>query len=167
MATITSGNWSFKEPPFLDGDVVEGGNCSQLIPDTEICSAITDLTINGGNFVNCKPQPGWVINGGNWCQKSFCSHEHPELIAKGLPECAEDCVHRDGAVKQWVEIGEKEYREEKNSLSADKAPVKVTDTKDADDVVAQKFEKQVYLYDDALVKTGSAVKRLLAAKEVK
>ena len=162
---ITSGNWSFKEPPFKDGDVVEGGNFSQLVPDTEICKAVKNLIVNGGNFVNCKPQPTWVINGGNWCQKSFCSHEHPELVKRGLPICAENCSHRDGDIKQWVEIEEDEYREEKNSISPDKAPVRVADTKDADDVVTQKFEKQVYVYEDAVVKVGSEVK--MAQKEAK
>lgn len=148
MAVWKSGNWSFAEPPFADGDTVKGGNCSQLLPNTEICKTVKNLTITGGNFCNCKPQPTWTITGGNWCQKSFCSHEHPEWVARGLPVCAEDCLHRDGAVKQWVDIPEDEYRREKNSVAADKPAAQVLKAVDADGVTVQRFQKSVFVYRD-------------------
>ncbi len=95
MADIhKSGNWSFVEPPFKDGDVVEGGNYSQLLPDTEICKTVKRLTIMGGNFTNCKLQPGWKVTGGNWTQIDRCSHLHPEWIERGLPKCRANCMHR-------------------------------------------------------------------------
>ena len=94
MATIKSGNFSFKEPgdKVPDGSTIEGGNFSQLVPDTAILVGKT-LAINGGNFVNVRKQPEWTVNGGNWCQVSRCSHLHPEWVALGLGECAENCGH--------------------------------------------------------------------------
>lgn len=110
MATIKHGNWVCKKPPFADGDVVEGGNFHQLLPNTAICAAVTNLTIHGGNFVNCLPQPTWTIDGGNWAQIEFCSHGRPDLIPRGLPACPEVCIHRSPAkVERTVE--EKEYHE--------------------------------------------------------
>lgn len=94
MATIESGNWSFRDPgdDIPDGSVINGGNFSQLVPNTEILVGKT-LTINGGNFTNVKPQATWTINRPTWTQKSFCSHLHPEWIALGMTECAENCSH--------------------------------------------------------------------------
>ena len=94
-------NSSFKEPPFQDGDVVSSGNYSQLVPGTEICHKVKELTITGGNFTNCKPRPTWDIQGGNWSQVSFCSHLHPKLVERGLPQCADDCEHRS---KEKIEL---------------------------------------------------------------
>jgi len=148
MSTIKSGNYSFQEPPFKNGDVVTGGNYSQLVLDTEICKSVTTLTVTGGNFCNCKPQPGWIITGGNWCRKSFCSHEHPEWIARGLHECAEDCEHRDGTEKQWVNIDEEALKQESDSNSAEKAPVQVLSTVDSYGITRQTFQKQVFIYKD-------------------
>src|SRR3989304_5820059 len=122
MAIITQGNWSFQEPPLKDGDIIEGGNYTQLLPDSEICKDVKDLIIKGGNFVNCKPQPTWKITGGNWCQKSFCSHEHPGWVKDGLPICPENCAHRKGDTKQEVVIGVEEYK----ALRADLSPKKLT-----------------------------------------
>ena len=150
MTEIVHGNFSFKEPPFEDGDFVHGCNCIQLQPGTEICKTVKDLTIVGGNFINCKPQPGWIISGGNWAQISFCSHQHPEWIEHGLSVCAEDCGHRQGSEKQWVEVEEDEYREQKNSLSPDKPNVRVEKSVDRDSVTVQRFQKEVFVYKDAM-----------------
>ena len=91
---IERGNWSFKEPgnDIADGSTINGGNFSQLAPDTPIMVG-KELTINGGNFVNVRRDDAWTVNGGNWAQVSRCSHLHPEWVAKGLTECAEDCSH--------------------------------------------------------------------------
>ena len=148
MSTIKSGNYSFREPPFKDGDVVTGGNYSQLNPNTEICKSVTNLTILGGNFCNCKPQLTWTVTGGNFCQKSFCSHEHPEWIARGLHECAEDCIHRDGTEKQWVNVEEEDLKTEADSMSAEKAPVQVLKEVDSYGITRQTFQKQVFVYKD-------------------
>ena len=145
----TSGNFSFSAPPFQDGDTVTGGNYSQMKPNTEICASVEKLIILGGNFTNCKPQPTWTVIGGNWCQKSFCSHEHPEWVKRGLPVCKEDCTHRADSKKLWVDVDEAEYRQEKNSLSADKPSVQVVKDVDADGVTVQRFQKSVYVYADA------------------
>lgn len=145
-----SGNYSFKTKfdHIKDGDVIEGGNYSQHTPDTEILKGIKDLTIRGGNFINVQKQPTWRIEGGNWAQIERCSHLHPELIEKGLKECAKDCKHRQGTEKQWVGVDEGEYRTEKNNISPGKPDVRVVKSDDSDGVTVQKFEKLVYVYCD-------------------
>ena len=87
-------NYSFQDPiaDFKNGDVITAGNFTQLIPETEIMKGLT-LTISGGNFTNVKQQPEWTVTGGNWTQISRCSHLHPEWIAVGLSECANECQH--------------------------------------------------------------------------
>jgi len=51
------------------------------------------LTINGGNFTNVKQQPEWIINGGLWISKSFCTNVRHNLIDKGLTVCGTECAH--------------------------------------------------------------------------
>lgn len=85
-------NYSFQDPDIPDGSVINEGNFSQLAPDTAIMVGKT-LTINNGNFTNVRQQPEWTINGGNWTQKSFCSHLHPAWIALGLPDDVTECSH--------------------------------------------------------------------------
>lgn len=166
MAIIREGNWSFQDPRFQDGDVVYGGNFTQLFPDTEICVGVENVTVHGGNFVNCKVPAGWKLQGGNWCQISFCSHLRPDLIAHGLPVCQEDCSHRDGDKKQWVEVEEEEYREQKNSLSSDKSAVRIEKSVDADEVTVQIFQKEVFVYENTLTKNGAQVKKAHAASKL-
>ena len=118
------GDYAFQQPSFMNGDVVEGGNYMQMAPGTLIASKVRSLTIRGGNFVNCKPQAGWVIEGGNWAQVERCSNKNPELVALGLPVCDVNCAHIestdtirvDGVVVQTV-------RTYKNSVSAPTARV--------------------------------------------
>lgn len=87
-------NFAFKNPmdEIEDGGVIDGGNFSQLLPGTAILVGKT-LTINGGNWINVQQQPEWTVNGGNWAQINRCSHLHPELVARGLPECVVECNH--------------------------------------------------------------------------
>ena len=94
MTTIKSGNFCFSDPgdKVPDGSTIEGGNFSQLVPDTPILVGKT-LTIRGGNWVNVRKDANWTIGGGNWTQVERCSHLHPEWVAKGLDECDEDCEH--------------------------------------------------------------------------
>ena len=94
MATIERGNWSFRDPgdDIASGDTINGGNFSQLAPDTAILVGKT-LTINGGNWVNVRRDAAWTVNGGNWCQVERCSNLHPDLVAKGLAECGVECDH--------------------------------------------------------------------------
>jgi hypothetical protein len=95
-------NYSFQDPDLPDGTVINGGNFTQFLPNTEIMVGKT-LTINGGNFVNVKKQPTWTINGGNWTQIDRCSHLNPKLIALGLPVCAADCKHKVG--EDVIQVG--------------------------------------------------------------
>ena len=85
-------DYSFKNPDIADGSVIDEGNFTQLLPNTEIMKNKA-LTINGGNFTNVKQQPVWTINGGNWAQIDKCSHLNPVLIEFGLPECGVECRH--------------------------------------------------------------------------
>ena len=158
MAIIKSGNFSFKEPPFKNGDIVEGGNYSQLTPHTEICKNVTILTVNGGNFCNCKPQDGWILNGGNWCQIEFCTHDRPELIEKGLTPCVADCGHKS---KDKIErdVDEPEYRKKaaevqdiKSSITAE--DLSIDKTVDTDGVTVQKFKVSEYEYKPSIVQKG-------------
>jgi hypothetical protein len=90
-------NYSFTDPTefFNDGAVITQGNFSQLYPDTPIMVG-KRLTIKSGNFVNCRKDPNWIIEGGNFVQISRCSHVNPEFVARGLTECVLDCVHKTG-----------------------------------------------------------------------
>lgn len=95
MATINRGNWSFREPgdDIPNGSTINAGNFSQAVPDTAILAGKT-LTINGGNFSNVRKDANWIINGGNFTQKSRCSHLHPNWLAKGyLGQCIDNCSH--------------------------------------------------------------------------
>jgi len=148
--------WCHMDPPLQEGDVLIGCNLCQLAPGTEICAAVRDLTFRDCNCVNVKPQPTWTIEGGNWSQTEYCSHERPELIAKGLAKCAEDCKHRVGSEKHWVDIDEKEYREITASLDPKKLPVQVVKVNDAAGVTQQTFQKSAYVYKNAVVAGGSA-----------
>ncbi len=154
MAVITRGNWSFKDPEFeddrtgahvSDGDTIEGGNFSQHTPGTEIMKGYKNLTIRGGNFVNVKRQPTWMVEGGNWHQVERCSHAHPKWVKHGLPACADDCVHRS-VTKEWAEVPVDEFREAKAELSAQE--VRVEEAPDSDGVREQVFKKLVYTYED-------------------
>ena len=148
------------EPPFKNGDVVESGNFIQLRPNTEICKDVTDLTINGGLFTNCKPQASWTINGGNWCQQEFCSHARPDLLAFGLVECGDDCGHRSEA-KVEREVDEDEFRRKRKELAA--RDLAIDETVDADGVSRQVFKVTEFEYNNKLISTGSRVrKRLLS-----
>ena len=54
-------------------------------------------------------------------------------------------------------IGEAEYRQETNLLAPDKPNTRTIETPDADGVITQTFEKEVYVYKETLVKTGPEV----------
>ena len=95
MAIINRGNWSFRDPgdDIPDGSVIQSGNFIQAVADTEILVGKT-LVINGGNWINVKPQPEWTINGGKWMQKSFCAHLNPDLVERGvIDDEPENCPH--------------------------------------------------------------------------
>ena len=155
----TEGNFSFANPPFSAGDTVEGGNYTQLLPDTEICVGVEGVVVTGGNFVNCKPPASWTLNGGNWCQISFCSHVRPDLVKHGLPVDGEDCEHRKNPTKTWEEIDEDEYRELYNSEEEDAPKVRIDEVKDDDKVTISTFRKEVFVYESKVTKNGAQVKK--------
>lgn len=91
MTKITRGNWSFSDPDaeIPVDSIINGGNFSQLQPDTPILVGKA-LTINSGNWTNVRQDAAWIIQGGNWTQINMCAHLHPELE---LPAEVEDCPH--------------------------------------------------------------------------
>jgi hypothetical protein len=97
-------NYSFTDPKdqIKDSTVIESGNFTQLLPDTPIM-VDKPLEINGGNWTNVRKDPAWKINGGNWTQISRCSHNHPELVKRGLKECAEQCEHLTDTDEVWID----------------------------------------------------------------
>ena len=113
MSTIASCNYAFQDPPLHDGDIVHGGTFIQALPGTEIAKGVKVLTIEGGNWINVKPQPTWVIKGGNWAQKDFSPKKHAEWVKAGHlaadPKDLEDVKHRSKA-KQWKEIQDHDYK---------------------------------------------------------
>jgi hypothetical protein len=168
MADFASKDYAFQDPPFKDGDVIEGGNFTQLLPATEICKDVKTLTINGGNFVNCIPQPGWTINGGNWAQKGFCSHKLPGFVRHGLPECGDDCEHQS-AEKESERVTEEEYRNLKREAEDIQSPVEDKDLSvvkpvDADGVTLQEFRISRYGYTDTTVSGGGKIKKMAGVK---
>jgi hypothetical protein len=156
MAEWKSGNWSYKQPPLKDGDTISGGNYSQIAPGTILAPDVRDVTVTGGNFVNCDraecEKRGWKITGGNWVQLEWCSNEHPELIARGLKPCAADCAHRGALTLQA--IPEAEYRQLKLDSREAKPgtpTAQVVSATDADGVTTQTFQVQRYTYSDKVV----------------
>lgn len=143
-------NFSFTDPKCSAGDELIACNITQAAPNTEICKGLK-VTFTDCNLVNCVPPAEATVNGGNTAQISRCTHEHPELIERGLKACAEDCEHRDGSSKQRVETDEKEFRKELNSLSASKPQVKITKSVDSDGITQQAFEKEVFVYKDKVI----------------
>ena len=93
---IKRGNWAYRDPgdDIPDGSTILSGNFCQAQPNTEILVGKT-LTIRGGAWVNVKRDPSWTVEGGNWYQMEYCANLHPGLVAFGLPEEDEDCVHSE------------------------------------------------------------------------
>jgi len=137
------GNHSFKEPPLKEGDVITGGSYSQAVPGTEICAGVKTLTITGGNFVNCKPQPSWDIRGGNWAQIERCSHNHPNI---GLKKCRVDCRHRS-RVKVVREVDEAEVRRRRRA-GLDVSGITSSRIQDRDGVFVIRHTEEEYQYTD-------------------
>jgi len=105
---IRKGNFSFNPNPECEnGDTFDNFNMTQLFPHTPVCSGKTGLILGNGNQLNCD-FPG-DTQGTRPLHKSFCSHEHPEWIERGLPECPEDCEHELVDERDVVTVDGVEY----------------------------------------------------------
>ncbi len=71
------------------GDVFEGCNFCQNVPQTKLFPGVTGLTFRNCNMQNCAPPPGAILEKSVVTQVSRCAHLHP---SRGLT-CAVDCVH--------------------------------------------------------------------------
>jgi len=165
MATIKSGNFCFRDPTdaIKDGDTIAGGNFSQLAAGTEILKALR-LTITGGNWCNVKPQPTWTITGGSWAEFEYCSHESPELVAKGLKTCASNCKHRS-AEKSWRRVKTDRFKELKDNPLTE-TDARVLTNKDHYGLPAKgdgDLEQYTHTYHGTPGRSGTQV---LAAREV-
>jgi hypothetical protein len=80
-----------------DGDVIDDSNFCQPVP-TLMFTEYQNLTFRLCNLLNVQLDPacGHIVDDCLWIEKEFCSHLHPELVEKGLPECDENCRHRNG-----------------------------------------------------------------------
>ena len=160
---VTSGNWSFGrggEPAFADGDTITGGNFTRLRPDTSLCEHVTGLIITGGNWVNVRPQPTWRIEGGNWAQIEFCSHERPDLVERhGLAACAEDCAHRQADVLLDLDADEIDAEIARGRVNpAALLTAQRVDQRNARGLLtAQRLRVSVRQYANRVVKTGPQV----------
>ena len=120
MATIKGRNYAFRQPRFNDGDVVESGMYMQLDPNTLVGVGVKNVTVRGGNWVNCAVPKDWIIEGGNFAQISFWHRQHPEFVKGklnprdytiGLDATldANDTAHRVTATPEWQRCSEREY----------------------------------------------------------
>lgn len=79
------------EYDFKDGDVVEGGNISQLRPKTLVTNA--RVTFRGVNCTNVLA-PNAAFDDCNTAQIDFCTNANPAWIDMGLEPCGPDCKHK-------------------------------------------------------------------------
>lgn len=89
-------NYSFGKTPLPsvnDGHVFTGDNFTQMFPHTKIFVGVRELRFVNCNLTNCDPPEDATFVGGSPKHVSFCSHVRPKLVAKGLPQCAENCSH--------------------------------------------------------------------------
>ena len=105
MATISKGNWQFRDPgdDIPDGATITGGNFMQAVPDTEILVGKA-ITIRGGNWTNVKIQPEWTVEIPIH-NKSFCTNLRPDLKAHipAVDHCAENCQHVISTEEIWAD----------------------------------------------------------------
>lgn len=80
-------------PQVEDGHVFTGDNFLQMFPHTKILEGKARLKFINCNVTNCDLPPDAEVIGASRKHGSFCSHIHPKWIAKGLPECIENCEH--------------------------------------------------------------------------
>ena len=81
-------------PDVEDGHVFERYNFCQAVPHTKIFEGKKGLVFRNCNLTNCDVPEDAVVEGTVRSKhRSFCSHEHPRWVAKGLPECSETCEH--------------------------------------------------------------------------
>jgi hypothetical protein len=82
-------------PNIVDGDVLDDSNLSQVVP-TLLFDGIKNLTFNNCNLLNVQldPDAGHVVDDCLWIEKDFCSNNHPQMIEWGLPECDDNCKHK-------------------------------------------------------------------------
>ena len=68
-------------------------NFAQMAPHTKIFEGRTGLVFKNCNLMNCDIPPDSVVEGGLRCHVSYCSHQHPRWVEKGLLECETLCKH--------------------------------------------------------------------------
>ena len=144
-----------------DGDVFEGCNLSQAVPGTpiglkaqvgtglETCATpAKGLVFRRCNLANCLPPEDAVVEDCMVAQTELCSHLHPELVERGLPECPEKCSHVQPGGDAWQPTSEKHFRFAK-AISVAIATVRLVKVEDSLGVVTgQRFEALAPLYRD-------------------
>ena len=82
-------------PNIVDGDVLDDSNLAQVVP-TLLFDGIKNLTFKNSNLLNVQldPDAGHVVDDCLWIEKDFCSNNHPEMVEWGLPQCDDNCKHK-------------------------------------------------------------------------
>jgi len=88
MTVIRKQNYSFQQPTFQNGDVLDECNCSQKFPNTMF--GANDMQYIECNLVNCQLGAGCSVVDCNQAQVDFCYWLHPDM---GLPVEPENCRH--------------------------------------------------------------------------
>ena len=91
--SIEGQNFSFKQPDFTNGDVVENCNLTQLQPGTLIGGGVAGLVFRYCNLVNCSVPGDAVVENCNTSQIERCANLHPELLKRGLVPEDVNCPH--------------------------------------------------------------------------
>lgn len=85
---IRKQNYSFEQPQFQDGDILDECNCSQKAPHTPFGTA--NMQYVECNLVNCDIDPSATVFDCNTVQIDHCYWLHPDME---LPVEPENCRH--------------------------------------------------------------------------
>jgi hypothetical protein len=83
-------------PEVVNGHTFEMCNFAQREPHTAIFAGVTGLTFRNCNLINCDIPIDAIKISCNGGHVSYCSHEHPNWVDKGLAECVQSCTHLTG-----------------------------------------------------------------------
>ena len=101
-------DYAYKEVDCSNGDMFINCDLGRVFPNTPLFKGRKGLVFINTNLCNAcvpddaifNPKPdqssdidNWLIRGGNNSQISICSHNQPEMMKYGLPECRPKCEH--------------------------------------------------------------------------
>lgn len=93
MANYSWNKTSVDLPVPENGTIFSDTIFTRKEPHTPIFTGVTGLVFRDCNLTNCDLPEDAIVEGGIHCHISFCSHEHPKWIDKGLTQCVANCSH--------------------------------------------------------------------------